>query len=203
MEFVQGENVTINSDSIYIQKNMELIYSCINNKEGQQKVIQWQWWLGRLVFLKRLFDDHRSLLLQTSNENLVNSSFPVSPRSDTDLTELLNYLEENVLAEVSFSSNTEERLFSLVNFFVSGISSTHKKVHKLAVSLLVQCICVASQDVNLFSRIRGIILGLKTNVQSVLHRHLSTEAQREQADMLNILDEHHEIESKIISNDLF
>lgn len=146
--------------------------------------------------MKRLFDEHRALLLHATNETIRNFSLPVSPRSEADLPEFLNSLEENVLVELSFSNTTADRLFALVKFCVAGISSRHKKVHKCAVSLLVQCISIASQDIDLFSRIRGIILALKTNVQSVLHRHLSTESQREQADMLNILYEHNESEGK-------
>ena len=60
---------------------------------------------------------------------------------------------------------------------------------------------MSSVDGRLFARIRCVILSLKNNVQSVLHRHLSTEAQREQADMMNILHEYHDLEGKALAHE--
>lgn len=126
------------------------------------------------------------------------SSLPVSPNSDVDLREFLNSLAENVHSEMQFSTKTSQRISLLAEFAASALQCQHSKVHKHALFLMVKCIAISSQDSSLFPAIKQIVYGLKSNHQSNLHRHLSSESQREQADILSILGEHGEdIEGEI------
>jgi len=63
---------------------------------------------------------------------------------------------------------------------------------------------MASLDSRIYAQIKQSVYNLKPTMQSNLHRHLSTEAQKEQADILNILDEHQDFEgvSPNVSSDL-
>ncbi|XP_066914718.1 mitogen-activated protein kinase kinase kinase 1-like isoform X2 [Clytia hemisphaerica] len=194
MEFVSGETASIqnpsNSTINNTQQHMDLIASCLNQEEDQT---QWQWWLGRLSFVRRLFDEHHSQLLLAS-ENRINmaSSLPVSPNSDVDLREFLNSLAENVHSDTKFTSKTCERILLLARFSARALSCPHQKVHRHALFLMIKCIAISSQDSVLYPSIKQIVYGLTSNHQSTLHRHLSNESQREQADILNILGEHGE-----------
>ena len=187
MEFVNTEN---ESKDHY----MELIFSCLENQE--QSSSQFQWWLGRLIYMKRLFDEHPSILFSTDRRLILNFSLAVSPNVETDLNEFLNSLEENNASSVIFHETTRSRLQKLVQFCVAAVSSAHKSVHKCALYLLVKCISVASLDQRVFPKIKELIHGLKPTIKSTLHRHLSFESQREQADILNILDEHEDFDGK-------
>ena len=264
MEFVSGETTSIQNPSNNTinntQQHMDLIASCLNQEEDHT---QWQWWLGRLSFIRRLFDEHHSQLLLAS-ENRINmaSSLPVSPNSDVDLREFLNSLAENVHSDTKFTTKTCERILLLARFSARALSCPHQKVciwfihsdfscfftfidsvsfviftfftlyftslnhnlnldrkdrakeienipfekllmfffsfeiirqvHRHALFLMIKCIAISSQDSVLYPSIKQIVYGLTSNHQSTLHRHLSNESQREQADILNILGEHGE-----------
>ena len=150
LEFVQGEHTTTATTAaaltaatttktadLHMQRNVELIFSCLKDETDDEKQspqqpqspqLQWQWWLGRLVFLKRLFEEHRCLLLHTSRENISRLSFPVSPRSEVDLSEFLNSLQDNAVVQMTFDEIASSRIRSLVKFSVDAISCSHKKV---------------------------------------------------------------------------
>lgn len=203
MEFVNGDAIPHNNasnsshDTFHDpQQQMDLIAACLDEQnEGEgvgQDNTQWQWWLGRLTFIRRLFDEHHSQLLLASQHRInMSSSLPVSPNSDVDLREFLNSLAENVHTETRLSEKTCQRILLLARFSVGALTScAHSKVHKHALFLIVKCIAISSQDASLYPHIKQIVYGLKSNHQSTLHRHLSNESQREQADILTILDEH-------------
>ena len=206
MEFVNGDTIpqnTSNTDHSTFhdpQQQMDLIASCLdeqNNEDGAeqrpgQDNTQWQWWLGRLTFIRRLFDEHHSQLLLASQHRInMSSSLPVSPNSDVDLREFLNSLAENVHTETRLSEKTCQRILLLARFSAGALTlCSHSKVHKHALFLIVKCIAISSQDASLYPHVKQIVYGLKSNHQSTLHRHLSNESQREQADILTILDEH-------------
>ncbi|XP_057298796.1 mitogen-activated protein kinase kinase kinase 1-like isoform X2 [Hydractinia symbiolongicarpus] len=195
MEFVHVEQAAHAESPAFVEQYMILILSCLEDSDGHDYT-QWQWWLGRLIFIRRLFDEHNSLLLNTeTRENINFLSLPVSQSSEIDLREFLNSLEENIHSSTTFNDTTSKRLKLLVQFSADAVSSPHKKVHKCALSLLVKFIAVSAQDSRLFTKIKEIVQRLKPTVQSTLHRHLSFEAQREQADILNILDEHGDLDS--------
>lgn len=175
------------------QYNMELIFCCLQREPHPQLYGHWQWWLGRLSFIKRLFQEHHSMLVLGSETRInMASSLPVSPNSDIDLREFLNSLGENVNAGALFTSKTTQRLCALGEFASAALSCSHTKVHKDALSLLVKCISISSQDTNVYPLIKQIVYGLTSKHQSTLHRHLSSESQREQEDIMNILGEHRE-----------
>ena len=188
IEFVSGEHTPASSN--LSAQHIELIAACLKDSE-QRDVTHWQWWLGRLAFVRRLFDEHHSQLLLASETRIdMASSLPVSPNSDVDLRAFLTSLAENVHTETKFSSKTSQRICLLARFSASALSCSHTKVHKYALFLLVKCIAISSQDSSLYPTIKQIVYGLKSNHQSTLHRHLSFESQREQADIMNILGEH-------------
>ena len=206
MEFVNGDATTHTASSHHTphnntfhdpQQQMDLIASCLEEQEEQGQGArhdntQWQWWLGRLSFIRRLFDEHHSQLLLASQHRInMSSSLPVSPNSDVDLHEFLNSLAENVHTGTRLSEKTCQRISLLARFSAGALTAcAHSKVHKHALFLIVKCIAISSQDALLYPRVKHIVYGLKSNHQSTLHRHLSNESQREQADILNILDEH-------------
>ena len=57
-------------------------------------------------------------------------------------------------------------------------------------AVLVALVRYSSMDSLLFSEVRVSLSALKPVVKQKLHRQLSVEAMREQADMLSILDDH-------------
>jgi len=129
MEFANGEHMPVPSTQNHpSQKHMELIASCLRDCQDQESS-QWQWWLGRLAFIRRLFDEHHSQLLLAS-ENRINmaSSLPVSPNSDIDLREFLNSLAENVHSEMQFSAKTAQRISLLAEFAAAALQCQHSKV---------------------------------------------------------------------------
>ena len=96
MEFVNNENEST-------EHYMELIFSCLNNRDQQQQnnrdqqqsssaSSHYQWWLGRLIYIKRLFDEHPALLFSTNRHFSSNFSLAVSPNAEINLTEFLNSL---------------------------------------------------------------------------------------------------------------
>ncbi|XP_065640686.1 mitogen-activated protein kinase kinase kinase 1 isoform X2 [Hydra vulgaris] len=184
IEFVQGELYALSNGS---ENFMNLIFTCykINNEE----LSNWQWWLGRLAFMRRLLDEHGHLVLRCEDD-LLNLALPVSPRIDMDLNQFLSSLEENIHTRSTFDDVAIQRLHDIVIFSTSAILSTHKKVHLNALSLLVKCIAISSHDSVAFQRIKKTINDLNHSIKSKLHRHLSSEAQREQHDILNILDDY-------------
>ena len=204
IEFLNGDTIPHNTSHNTFhdpQQQMDLIASCLHEQnEGEggavqrmaQDNTQWQWWLGRLTFIRRLFDEHHTQLLLASQHRInMSSSLPVSPNSDVDLREFLNSLAENVHTETSLSQKTCQRILLLARFSVGALMScAHSKVHKHALFLIVKCIAISSQDASLYPHVKQIVYGLKSNHQSTLHRHLSNESQREQADILTILDQH-------------
>lgn len=173
----------------HFDSHMELIFSCLHSVDSQD----WQWWLGRLTFIKRLFQEHQSMTVLGSETQInMASTLPVSANSDVDLKQFLNSLGENISTSVLLSPKTTKRLRFLAEFAAAALSCSHTKVHKDALSLLVKCISISSQDNNVYPIIKDIVYGLNSNHQSKLHRHLSSESQREQEDILNILEEHGE-----------
>ena len=184
LEFVQGELYTLSNGS---ENFMDLIFTCF--QINREELTNWQWWLGRLAFMRRLLDEHGNLVLRCEDD-LLNLSIPVSPRTDLDLNQFLSSLEENIVTCSTYDDVAIQRLQDMVIFSTSAISSTHKKVHLYALSLLVKCIAISSHDSTAFQRIKKTVNELNQSLKSKLHRHLSTEAQREQLDMLHILDDY-------------
>lgn len=152
------------------QEQMDLIASCLQHQQHQEQhqeqhpqqqqqqetSVQWQWWLGRLSFIRRLFDEHHSQLLLASPHHRINmsSSLPVSPNSDVDLREFLNSLAENLHAETKLAEKTCQRILLLARFAVGALSvCQHSKVHKHALFLIIKCIAVASQDGTLYPQV--------------------------------------------------
>lgn len=139
----------------------------------------WQWRLGFLVFLKRIFDENLEFVIGIPEEDLDELSIqPVSLDPDFDMSDFLDSLEQNFDPQPSkrlFCIESLEMLRSILRFCASSSNCKHKNVRKMALSLLIRTTQIVAKDRETFNSLKVLLKSLKPNIQHILQRQLSSD----------------------------
>ena len=139
----------------------------------------WQWRLGYLVFLKRIFDENLEFVIGIPEEDLEELSIqPVSLDPDFDMSDFLESLEQNFDPQPSerlFCIESLEMLRSILRFCASSSNCKHKNVRKMALSLLIRTTQIVAKDRETFNSLKVLLKSLKPNIQHILQRQLSSD----------------------------
>ena len=139
----------------------------------------WQWRLGLLVFLKRIFDENLELIIGLPVEDLDELSIqPVSLDPDFDMSDFLESLEQNIDPAPHarlFDIESLERLRTILRFCATSSNCKHKNVRTMALRLLVQTTQIVAKDQETFNNLKVLLKSLKPNIQHMLQRQLSSD----------------------------
>ena len=139
----------------------------------------WQWRLGLLVFLKRIFDENLELVIGLPGEDLDELLIqPVSLDPDFDMSDFLESLEQNIDPTPSarlFDIESLERLRTILRFCATSSNCKHKNVRKMALGLLVRTTQIVAKDRETFNSLKVLLKSLKPNIQHMLQRQLSSD----------------------------
>ncbi|XP_065069659.1 mitogen-activated protein kinase kinase kinase 1-like isoform X2 [Rhopilema esculentum] len=142
----------------------------------------WQWRLGFLVFLKRVFDENLEFVIGIPEEDLDELSIqPVSLDSDFDMSNFLETLEQNidhVSGEKLFDEESLSKLRAILRFCATSSNCKHKNVWKMALSLLIRTTQIVAKDRETFNSLKVLLKSLKPNIQHILQRQLSSDRLR-------------------------
>lgn len=142
----------------------------------------WQWRLGFLVFLKRIFDENLELVIGLPEEDLDELSIqPVSLDPDFNMSDFLESLEQNIdpsPSDLLFDAESLEKLRTIFRFCATSSSCKHKNVRQMALGLLVRTTQIVAKDRETFNSLKVLLKSLKPNIQHMLQRQLSSDRLR-------------------------
>lgn len=141
---------------------LNFILSCILRTAAEYAT--WPWWLGRLMFLRKLMDEYVS-------------EFELSADCPSVQMETAGVLLQGRGANVSEDANeiyrdNVTRLMSVLKLTMQAAYCSHSKVSKLAIAVLMSCTSLASHAPSAFKHIKKVVSKLKPCQRSALHRQL-------------------------------
>ncbi|KAL9951014.1 hypothetical protein ACROYT_G043600 [Oculina patagonica] len=124
----------------------------------------WPWWLGRLMFLRKLMDEYVS-------------EFELSADCPSVQMDTAGVLIQGRIASISedpseIYHDNVTRLMSVFKFTMQATHCSHSKVSKLAIAVLMSCTSLASHAPSAFKHIKKVVSKLKPSQRSALHRQL-------------------------------
>lgn len=139
----------------------------------------WQWRLGFLVFLKRIFDENLEFIIGLPEEDLEELSIqPVLLDPDFDMSDFLESLEQNIdpaPTDRLFDVESLEKLRTILRFCATSSNCKHKNVRKMALGLLIRTTQIVAKDRETFNSLKVLLKSLKPNIQHILQRQLSSD----------------------------
>lgn len=141
---------------------LNFILSCILRTAAEYAT--WPWWLGRLMFLRKLMDEYVSefeLSADCASVQMETAGVLIQARG-------ANVSED---ANAIFQDNVT-RLMSVLKFTMQAAYCSHSKVSKLAIAVLMSCTAMASHAPSAFKHIKKVVSKLKPSQRSALHRQL-------------------------------
>lgn len=161
------------------------ILSCILRTASEYTT--WPWWLGRLLFLRKLMDEYIT-------------EFELSEDSPSDRVDSAGVLVHDRMSNASqdvvdIYHDNLTRLMSALKFAMQAVNCSHSKVSKLAVAVLTFCASLASSSTSASSHIRKLVVKLKPAQRSVLQRHMFAVPRLSTASVSS--HENHGIESQV------
>jgi len=140
---------------------LSFILSCILRTAAEYAT--WPWWLGRLLFLRKLMDEYVSefqLLDDCPSIQMDTAGVLVNERvsNSSDLGEIY---QDNLT-----------RLMSVLKFTMQAVHCSHSKVSKLAIAVLMSCSSLASHASSAFRHIAKVVSKLKPAQRSALQRQM-------------------------------
>ena len=141
---------------------LNFILSCILRTAAEYAT--WPWWLGRLMFLRKLMDEYVSefeLSADCASLQMETAGVLIQARG-------ANVSED---ANAIFQDNVT-RLMSVLKFTMQAAYCSHSKVSKLAIAVLMSCTAMASHVPSAFKHIKKVVSKLKPSQRSALHRQL-------------------------------
>lgn len=141
---------------------LNFILSCILRTAAEYST--WPWWLGRLLFLRKLMDEYVT--------EFELSDDCVSVQMDTAGV-LIQGKVNNVSEDASeIYQDNVTRLMSVLKFTMQAANCSHSKVSKLAIAVLMFCTSLASPAPSAQKHIMKVVSKLKPSQHSALHRQL-------------------------------
>ena len=154
----------------------------------------WQFLLGCVVFLQKTLDDNLELIVDV-HEDQLDYAKPISLDSEFDMSDFLDSLEQKVdpvSQEPLFGVEANDRLRKIIKFCACTVNARHKKVSKMALTILIRTTQIASRDHEAFSNVKPFLRNLKPSIQNILQRQLSSDRLRASANV-NTLDDFDDI----------
>lgn len=138
------------------------ILSCILRTAAEYST--WPWWLGRLMFLRKLMEEYVT--------EFELSDDCVSVQMDTAGV-LVQGRGNNACEDPSeiYQSNVR-RLMSVLKFTMQAANCSHSKVSKLAIAVLTCCMSLSSCVPSAQQHIKKVVSKLKPSQRSSLNRQL-------------------------------
>lgn len=141
---------------------LNFILSCILRTAAEYST--WPWWLGRLLFLRKLMDEYVT--------EFELSDDCVSVQMDTAGV-LIQGKVNNASEDASeIYQDNVTRLMSVLKFTIQAANCSHSKVSKLAIAVLMFCTSLASPAPSAQKHIMKVVSKLKPSQRSALHRQL-------------------------------
>jgi len=141
---------------------LNFILSCILRTAAEYAT--WPWWLGRLMFLRKLMDEYVSefeLSADCASVQMEAAGVLIQARGANVSEDEDEIYQDNVT-----------RLMSVLKFTVQAAYCSHSKVSKLAIAVLMSCTSLASHSPSAFKHIKKVVSKLKPAQRSALHRQL-------------------------------
>ena len=141
---------------------LNFILSCILRTAAEYAT--WPWWLGRLMFLRKLMDEYVSefeLSTDCASAQMETAGVLIQARGANVGDDASEIYQDNVT-----------RLMSVLKFTVQAAYCSHSKVSKLAIAVLMSCTSMASHVPSAFKHIKKVVSKLKPSQRSALHRQL-------------------------------
>ena len=141
---------------------LNFILSCILRTAAEYAT--WPWWLGRLMFLRKLLDEYVSefeLSTDCASAQMETAGVLIQARGANFGDDASEIYQDNVT-----------RLMSVLKFTVQAAYCSHSKVSKLAIAVLMSCTAMASHVPSAFKHIKKVVSKLKPSQRSALHRQL-------------------------------
>lgn len=164
---------------------LSFILSCILRNAAEYAT--WPWWLGRLLFLRKLMDEYVSefqLSEDTPSVQMDTAGVLVHdrlPNASSDMGEIFQ--------------NKLTRLMSVLKFAMQAVNCSHSKVSKLAIAVLMYCSSLASHSGPASKHVSKVISKLKPAQRSALQRQIHSVPRSNTAPVGN--QERQGIESQI------
>ena len=142
----------------------------------------WQWRLGYIVFLRKIYDENLEFVIGIPEEDLDEISIqPVSLDSDFDMSDFLDSLEQKIDPVPSgrlFNMESLEKLRKILRFCATSANCKHKNVRQMALALLIRTTQIVAKDRETFNSLKVLLKSLKPNIQHILQRQLSSDRLR-------------------------
>lgn len=143
---------------------LSFILSCILRTAVEYTT--WPWWLGRLLFLRKLMDEYLSEF-QLSDDcpsvQVDTAGVLVNDRMPSVSSDMGEIYQDNLT-----------RLMSVLKFTMQAAHCSHSKVSKLAVSVLMCCSALASHATSASKHITKVVSKLKPAQRSALQRQIQS-----------------------------
>lgn len=139
---------------------LNFILSCILRTAAEYST--WPWWLGRLLFLRKLMEEYITEFELTDD--------CVAVQMDT-VGVLVQGRGNNASEDPSeiYQSNVR-RLMSVLKFTMQAANCSHSKVSKLAIAVLMFCMSLSSCVPSAQQHIKKMVSKLKPSQRSSLNR---------------------------------
>lgn len=150
---------------------MNFILSCILKIAPEHAA--WPWWLGRLLFLRRLMDEFVGkfqLVADCPQVQMETVGVLVQEDVESGREDLGNIYRDNLT-----------RLMSVLKFAMQASNCSHSKVAKLSVAVLICCTSLASRSPSAFIHVKNLVMKLKPAQRSSLQRRLTAATRRSAA----------------------
>lgn len=141
---------------------VNFVLSCILRTAAEYTT--WPWWLGRLMFLRKLMDEYVNefeLSTDCASVQMDTAGVLIQARGANVSEDVNEIYQDNVT-----------RLMSVLKFTMQAAYCSHSKVSKLSIAVLMSCTSLASQAPSAFKHIKKVVSKLKPAQRSALHRQL-------------------------------
>ncbi|XP_068726656.1 mitogen-activated protein kinase kinase kinase 1-like [Montipora capricornis] len=168
---------------------LSFILSCILRTASEYTT--WPWWLGRLLFLRKLMDQYISEF-QLSEDLSQSVSMDTAGMLTNDRVQNMS----RDMGEIYHDNLT--RLMSVLKFTMQAVNCAHSRVSKLAVAVLMCCSSLASHCRSASRYIAKVVSKLKPAQRSALQRQINMTPGSSTA--LMSFQERQGVESQIIED---
>ena len=141
---------------------LSFILSCVLRIAAEYTT--WPWWLGRLLFLRKLMDEYVSefqLSDDSPSDQMESAGVLVHDRIPNAKSDMGEIYQDNLT-----------RLLSVLKFTMQTVNCSHSKVSKLAIAVLMCCSSLASHDASASRYISKVVSKLKPAQRSALQRQI-------------------------------
>ncbi|XP_033738127.1 mitogen-activated protein kinase kinase kinase 1-like isoform X2 [Pecten maximus] len=149
----------IHNGGTYGMDSLDYVVSCAT-EDYDSDTVSWQWLLGRLYVLERMFEEFQNELL------------PRHPPDGTSADDEAASAVEGATAATPSRSSNYERLLSCARFAVKAVGNSHMRVSRMARRVFFLVAKFSAHMDNIIEDLDELLIGLDSNVALSMKKRL-------------------------------